>query len=221
MSTSSLLTFIEELRTLVKELTEVCEAAPLPNQKEYHCLSRPGLRIYSSDNASRTQSIEINVLNKPALIISSGYGQTLTTYYKVPCGGGSSVLPLLGPASQVGYVPENWQDHFSHAIEVLEKSIVSIQHDVPLESNLSWPQALRSHLQKEDPSNFKLLQWNYWVDTWGTPEMKTVLDIADGIVSSNQDLSAWKELVLISWINLEIPSLALDPGVSLEHAFRY
>ena len=154
-----MLEFTEELRALAQAFQNACseKAVPLPNEDKYYCLSRPNLYFSLSSDKSKIDRIKIDYLEKPVLILRLQPSLALLTFHETANGGDNRLLNLDDSNIRTTGLNANDYEVFAHAKEVLSRSIECVHKDEPLEKNISWPQALRMHIEKEDPLRF---------DTW-------------------------------------------------------
>lgn len=242
------LEFIQSLRPLVNELQKACMTflpinetsngvgysdnieGPItyndafPTITQNHYLSRPGLQLGLSHDKKSMNTIEIHVYDKRAFTICSDRGLSITALYNDADGIGTRIVKISDVPDIYNIEPENWFDLIGHAKEALTRAIICIRTNEPLEPDISWNAVLQYHLKNDASLEFNPSMFKHWVNTWGSLEMKTVLEIAEVIVSPVQDWETWKTLVINGWAALDVRDMSLNSETllaSVEYEQRY
>lgn len=165
-------------------------------------LTRPRLDVaFASGNNKSAYDVNLCSEEGQFFCLSKNGTLLLTTDADNPATSYQTHLQIGLPASTIGAFLEN--DANARAFLLAEKALSqacwAIENNAPMDLGRTWQQSFERELAGVTSMGPRREVWRQWLAQWGTPDMQSSMDIADGLADVRKEFGQWKNVVLAGW----------------------
>lgn len=197
--------------SIVDQALRLCKLVEDKGMAACSALTRPRLEVAT---AGRQVAYDINVCAEDGQLFCLSKNGTLllTTDAHNPATSYQTHLQVGLPASTIGAFLQNDANMraFLLARGTLAQACWAIENNAPMDAGRTWAQSFERELGGVSSMGPRRDVWERWLTQWGTPEMQSCMDVADGLADARQDFGQWKSIVLAGWQGVESKPLVED-----------